>query len=101
MISFVYKFIYPFLKLYWFIFRPKTRGVICLILSGDDLLLIRQTYGRSAWTLSGGGFKKNETKEEAIKREVKEELGLDIAIKMRLRWHYRYVLGFGVAGGRV
>ena len=42
------------------------------------MLLIRQTYGRSAWTLSGGGIKKNETKEEAVKREVKEELGLDI-----------------------
>jgi ADP-ribose pyrophosphatase YjhB (NUDIX family) len=27
---------------------------------------------------SGGGLKKNETKEEAIKREVKEELGLNI-----------------------
>jgi 8-oxo-dGTP diphosphatase len=42
------------------------------------LLLIRQTYGRPGWTLSGGGFKKNETKEEAVKREVKEELGLNI-----------------------
>jgi ADP-ribose pyrophosphatase YjhB (NUDIX family) len=31
------------------------------------------------WTVSGGGFKKNETKEEAVKREVKEELGLNIA----------------------
>jgi len=78
MISIIYKFIYSFLKIYWFIFRPKTQGVICLILSGDELLLIRHTYGRSAWTLSGGGLKKNETKEEAVKREVKEELGLDI-----------------------
>jgi 8-oxo-dGTP diphosphatase len=78
MIPIIYKFVYPFFKFYWFIFRPKTRGVICLVLSGDELLLIRQTYGRSAWTLSGGGFKKNETKEQAVIREVKEELGLDI-----------------------
>jgi NAD+ diphosphatase len=78
MIGIIYKFVYPFFKVYWLVFRPKTRGVICLILSGDELLLIRQTYGRSAWTLSGGGFKKNETKDEAIKREVKEELGLNI-----------------------
>jgi ADP-ribose pyrophosphatase YjhB (NUDIX family) len=78
MISFIYKFVYRLLKIYWFIFRPKTRGVTCLILSGDELLLVRHTYGRSAWTLSGGGFKKNETKEEAVKREVKEELGLII-----------------------
>jgi ADP-ribose pyrophosphatase YjhB (NUDIX family) len=78
MIPLLYKFAYLFLRVYWFIFRPTTRGVICLILSGDELLLIRQTYGRPAWTLSGGGFKKNETKEEAVKREVKEELGLNI-----------------------
>jgi 8-oxo-dGTP pyrophosphatase MutT (NUDIX family) len=78
MISISYKLIHSFLKIYWFIFRPKTKGVICLILSGDELLLIRHTYGHSAWTLSGGGLKKNESKEEAVKREVKEELGLDI-----------------------
>ena len=78
MISIIYEIVYLFLKIYWFIFRPKTRGVICLILSGDELLLIRHTYGHPAWTLSGGGFKKNETKEEAVKREVKEELGLNI-----------------------
>ncbi|MBV9643706.1 MAG: NUDIX domain-containing protein [Verrucomicrobia bacterium] len=78
MLSIIYKIIYPLLKLYWFIFRPKTQGVMCLILSGDELLLIRHTYGHSAWTLSGGGLKKNETQEDAVKREVKEELGLDI-----------------------
>lgn len=39
---------------------------------------MRHTYGHSAWTLSGGGLKKNETPEDAVKREVKEELGLDI-----------------------
>jgi ADP-ribose pyrophosphatase YjhB (NUDIX family) len=76
--SVIYKFAYPFFKIYWFIFRPKTQGVQCLILSGDQLLLIRHTYGNSAWTLSGGGIKKGETKEQAVKREVKEELGLDI-----------------------
>ena len=79
----IYKFAYPFLKIYWFIFRPKTQGVQCLILSGDELLLIRHTYGRLAWTLAGGGIKKGETKEEAVKREIKEELGLDITPEYR------------------
>ena len=78
MIPLLYKLVYLFLKFYWFVFRPKTRGVTCLILSGDELLLVRHTYGRSAWTLAGGGFKKGEMKEEAVKREIKEELGLDI-----------------------
>ena len=78
MTSLIYQTVYSFLRIYWLIFRPRTQGVMCLILSGDELLLIRHTYGRSAWTLSGGGLKKNETKEEAVRREVKEELGLNI-----------------------
>jgi 8-oxo-dGTP diphosphatase len=78
MISVFYKIVYRFLKVYWFILRPETQGVTCLILSGDEVLLVRHTYGRSSWTLSGGGLKKNESKEEAVKREVKEELGLRI-----------------------
>src|SRR3979409_1792316 len=75
---FIYRFVYPFFHFYCFVFRPKTRGVICLILSGDELLLIRQTYGRPVWTLSGGGFKKNETKEQAVTREGKGEFVLNI-----------------------
>ena len=78
MISIIYKFVYSFLKIYWFIFRPKTQGVICLILSGDELLLIRHTYGHSSVDSFWWRIKKNETKEEAVKREVKEELGLNI-----------------------
>jgi 8-oxo-dGTP diphosphatase len=78
MIAIIYNLVYRFLKIYWFIFRPKTQGVTCLISSGDELLLVRHTYGRSAWTLSGGGLKKNESKEDAVKREVREELGLNI-----------------------
>src|SRR5258708_12535025 len=76
--SLLYKLGYPILRCYWFIFRPKTQGVKCLILFGDEVLLIRHTYGHSVWTLPGGGFKKGETKEVAVKREVKKELCLDI-----------------------
>src|SRR5580700_2111115 len=77
--SLLYKLGYPIFKCYWFIFRPKTQGVKCLILCNDEVVLIRHTYGKSVWTLPGGGFKKGETKEVAVKREIKEELGLDIS----------------------
>lgn len=77
----MYKLGYPILKLYWFIFRPKTKGVKCLIISGDEILLVRHAYGNPTWALSGGGVKKNESNEEAIKREIKEELGLYIEPK--------------------
>ena len=76
--SLLYKLGYPIFKCYWFIFRPKTQGVKCLVLCKDEVVLIRHTYGNSVWTLPGGGFKKGETKEVAVKREVKEELGLNI-----------------------
>lgn len=76
--KYVYRIgIYP-LRLYWFLFRPKTQGVKCLIISDNQLLLIRHTYGNSAWTLPGGGIKHGEIKELAVQREIKEELGLTI-----------------------
>lgn len=75
----LYKIAYKILKIYWFIFRPKTQGVKCLIIKNNgDILLIKNSYGNKSWNLPGGGIKKNETFVEAVKREVKEELRIDI-----------------------
>ena len=73
-----YIIINPFRKLYWFIFRPRTYGVKCLIEYDGKFLFIRNSYGKHGWTFSGGGVHRNETPEEATKREVREELGIDI-----------------------
>lgn len=72
----LYKIIYPFAELYWFIFKPKTYGVRCLIEYNKKFLLIKHSYANYGWTISGGGVHRNETPEEAIKREIKEELGI-------------------------
>ena len=70
------KFLYLIRKLYWFVARPKSRGVKCVIQFGNELLMIRNTYGHKRWTFPGGGIKKGETLEEAAKREVMEEVGI-------------------------
>lgn len=77
-ISKLSKIIYPVLKIYWKTFKPKRRGVKCVISCGDEVLLIRNTYGGKLWTFPGGGIKRKEAPEVAVKREVKEEVGIVI-----------------------
>ncbi len=71
------RFIYPLFKLYWFLFRPITQGAKIVLTHNDEVLLIRHTYGYG-WTFPGGGINKKENKENAIKREIREEIGIDI-----------------------
>lgn len=72
----IFKLINPFLNFYRFIFRPKTYGAKCIIQNNGEILLIRNTYGRRRWTFPGGGIKKGEVPEKAIKREIFEEVGI-------------------------
>jgi ADP-ribose pyrophosphatase YjhB (NUDIX family) len=71
--------IYPLLKLYWFLVRPNTFGVQCVIQHGGAILLVRNTYGRKQWTFPGGSIARGETAEDAIRREVREEVGLHLS----------------------
>ena len=52
-------------------------GVRAIILDGDSVLLIRHSYV-PGWHLPGGGVDKGETLLEAMKREVREEVGLSV-----------------------
>lgn len=72
-----YKVLNPFRKLYWYIFKPKTIGVKCLIESEGKFLCILNSY-YPMWTFPGGGVNRKETSLEAAKRETLEEVGLDI-----------------------
>jgi len=66
---------YKILYIYWKIFKPITVGVNILLLSENNkVILIRKAYV-SGWHLPGGGVKRGETLEQAIKRETKEEIG--------------------------
>jgi 8-oxo-dGTP pyrophosphatase MutT (NUDIX family) len=74
----VYKIATRFRKLFWYIFRPKTFGVKCLIEHNGKYLFIKNSYQNNLWNIPGGEIKKHEIKEKAIRREVFEELRIDI-----------------------
>lgn len=65
------------MRLLWFITRPKTSGAKVIIRYGNEILLIKTTYGYS-YTLPGGGIEKGERPEDAAKREVFEEVGIQL-----------------------
>jgi 8-oxo-dGTP pyrophosphatase MutT (NUDIX family) len=65
---------------WWFVRRPHARGAKCIV--RDDagrVLFVRHTYGdRDAWELPGGGVRRREEAETAVRREMREELGIDL-----------------------
>ena len=66
---------YAGLRTYWFLLRPRIVGVKCILTHGDDVLLVRHTYGSRAWDLPGGTVKRREAPRDAARREMHEELG--------------------------
>jgi 8-oxo-dGTP pyrophosphatase MutT (NUDIX family) len=62
---------------WWAVRRPHTSGVKCVVTRGDDVLLVRHTYGdRREWQLPGGGLRRGEPPGAAAIREAREELGI-------------------------
>jgi ADP-ribose pyrophosphatase YjhB (NUDIX family) len=75
----LYKILNFLRKIYWFLVRPKTTGVKCLIQNkNNEYLLIKTTYSGDYWTIPGGGLHRNESLENAVMREVQEEVGIPI-----------------------
>ena len=60
---------------------PVAAGV--LTDASGRVLLARRISGRDlagAWEFPGGKIERNETPEQALKRELKEELGIDVQL---------------------
>jgi len=71
-----YFFRNPVYKVYCFIFRPKSLGVKVVVENNNKLLMVRIGYAHKRFTFPGGGVNKNESFEEAGKRELEEEVGI-------------------------
>lgn len=64
-------------RIYWFLLRPVTLGVRIILINEDRILLVRHRY-EDAWFLPGGGVKRSETLEQAVRREAAEECGAQL-----------------------
>jgi 8-oxo-dGTP pyrophosphatase MutT (NUDIX family) len=74
-----YRVAYRGLTIWWFLRRPPTEGVKCLLTHRGQVLLVRHTYGPAVWDLPGGGVKRDESALSAAQREMSEELGIEHA----------------------
>jgi ADP-ribose pyrophosphatase YjhB (NUDIX family) len=68
------------LRAWWFVRRPRTSAVKCILRDGERrVLFVRHTYGnRRRWELPGGGLRRGEQPEPAVRREMREELGVEL-----------------------
>ena len=72
------RLIYLGYRIYCFVFRPKTIGVRIMLIKNERVVLVRQTY-MPGWFMPGGGVKRGETLEQAARREIREEIGAEMA----------------------
>jgi ADP-ribose pyrophosphatase YjhB (NUDIX family) len=75
-------------RAYWFVVRPRSVGVLGLVLDEERrILLVEQTY-RDGWYLPGGGVRRKEGLDEALRRELREEVGIEPTEAPRLHGVY-------------
>lgn len=56
-----------------------TVGAVCLLERGGHTLMLRQPH-RVGWSLPGGLLNRGESAADAVAREVREELGVDVQV---------------------
>jgi 8-oxo-dGTP pyrophosphatase MutT (NUDIX family) len=71
------RFAYLGARVLWLVTRPSYDGAVVALWREDRVLLVHQTY-RRCWTFPGGGVRRGEAPEEAARREVREELALEL-----------------------
>ena len=82
-----YRAAYWGLRGWWWLRRPATCGAGVAIWHGGRVLLIRTSY-RNCYSLPGGFVRRGETSEQAARRELIEELGIDLSgHRLRHAWN--------------
>ncbi|HEX9897448.1 MAG TPA: NUDIX hydrolase [Dehalococcoidales bacterium] len=61
--------------------NPKVRPTGILIEDGKILIVKQEVSERRHWSLPGGELEYGETIEQCLRREIKEETGLDVKVK--------------------
>ncbi len=57
-------------------------GAICVVERADGrILLVRQSYRRDGWGFPGGLLRRREDPADAARRELREELGIDVELE--------------------
>jgi ADP-ribose pyrophosphatase YjhB (NUDIX family) len=78
MLRTAYRAGYQVLRPWWFVTRPRTRGMKAVVRCGEEVLLVRHTYARRGlWDLPGGFVRGDEEAEATVRRELREELGVE------------------------
>jgi len=66
----------------------KVIPVTCAIIIHQNKILVAKRSSKMSlpgfWEFPGGKIENNESKEDCLKREIKEELGLEVLIKLKL-----------------
>ena len=78
--------------IYWRVFKPMTLGVKTLLIRDGKVLLVKHSY-QDGWFLPGGGVKRRETLETAVRRECREEVGAKLG-KLTLFGNYSTINEF-------
>lgn len=73
----VLRILYSLRKIYQFIVRPINLGVRVMLIQNGKVLLVRHVY-QDGWFMPGGGMKREETLEQAARRECYEEVGVEM-----------------------
>lgn len=82
-------------RLWWRLRRPAHDGAVVAVWCGGRVLVVQQSY-RSNLSWPGGGIHRGEDPREAARRELREELGLEVdpgglvlARDMAVDWDFR------------
>jgi 8-oxo-dGTP pyrophosphatase MutT (NUDIX family) len=76
--------VHQLLKLNWFVRRPRTFGAHALALTPERKVILVKLRYAPGWRLPGGGRGEDEPPEEAVLRELREEIGMTSHGRVRL-----------------